>query len=55
MSIFLNHPCEKCNAATPNEQNEFAEYICDDCDQNVHEAAMPSDLGDGLPHFNRNE
>jgi len=39
MSIFLNHPCEKCNASTHNEPNEFAEYICDDCEQNDQEHA----------------
>lgn len=37
--MFLMNPCEKCNAATRNEQNEFAEYICDGCNQNAAEAA----------------
>ena len=37
--MWLMNPCEKCNAATRNDANEFGEFICDDCEQNANERA----------------
>jgi hypothetical protein len=31
--------CEKCGYLTANPENEFAEFICDECEQNAAEAA----------------
>jgi hypothetical protein len=39
-AMWLMNPCEKCNAATRNEQNEFAEFLCDDCLQSKADAAL---------------
>ena len=31
--------CDKCNVVTFSDENEFGEYICDDCEQNAAELA----------------
>jgi hypothetical protein len=33
------NPCERCNDTTINVENEYSEFICDDCEQNAAEAA----------------
>lgn len=32
-------PCERCSWVTTNPENEYGEFICDDCEQNAAEAA----------------
>ena len=27
--------CERCDATTASPENEFGEFICDDCEQNA--------------------
>jgi len=31
--------CDKCEAPTANPENDYGEFICDDCEQNAAEAA----------------
>lgn len=31
--------CERCDAPTATLENEYGEFICDDCEQNAAEAA----------------
>jgi hypothetical protein len=31
--------CDKCDAPTGNPENDYCEFICDDCLQNAAEAA----------------
>jgi hypothetical protein len=43
-------PCERCDCATTNPENEYGEFICDDCEQNAAERAyerMCEDFHDG--------
>lgn len=47
---MLNHFCDKCDAATTNEENEYGEFICADCEQNAAESAyerLCEDFHDG--------
>ncbi|HEX7893597.1 MAG TPA: hypothetical protein VF447_05340 [Terriglobales bacterium] len=39
-------PCERCNWVTNNPENEYGEFICDDCEQNAAEAAWERFCGD---------
>lgn len=32
-------PCERCDCVTTNPENDYGEYVCDDCTQNAAEAA----------------
>lgn len=34
-----NHPCDLCKAVTPNLEDAYGEFVCDDCLQNMEEAA----------------
>lgn len=31
--------CARCDTPTANPENDYAEFICDDCEQNAAEAA----------------
>lgn len=31
--------CERCNAKGSHDENEYGEFICDDCEQNAAERA----------------
>ena len=42
----MTNPCERCNCATNNPENDYAEFICDDCEQNAAEAAWERFCGD---------
>jgi Zn finger protein HypA/HybF involved in hydrogenase expression len=33
------NPCERCNGSTINAENEYGEFICEDCEQNANERA----------------
>ena len=33
------NPCERCNDPTINAENDFGEFVCDECEQNAAEAA----------------
>lgn len=46
----MANPCEKCGTLTANPENDYGEFICDDCEQNAAEAAYErfcSDFHDG--------
>ncbi len=34
-----DHRCEKCDGSRDVNENEYGEFICDDCEQNAAEAA----------------
>jgi len=31
--------CDRCDAPTANRENDYGEFICDDCEQNAAERA----------------
>lgn len=31
--------CERCDCSTSNPENDYGEFICDNCEQNAAEAA----------------
>jgi hypothetical protein len=33
------HPCEFCELLTNNEEDEYGQFVCDDCEQNKAELA----------------
>lgn len=35
----MTHPCERCSAPTLAAENEYGEFVCEDCEQNAAEAA----------------
>jgi len=42
--------CDKCQALTTNPENDYGEFICEDCEQNAAEAAWErfcADFHDG--------
>jgi ribosomal protein L37AE/L43A len=39
MGLLETHICDKCGELTGAPENEYGEYICDDCEQNAAEAA----------------
>ena len=44
------NPCECCDRLTPNAENDYGEFVCDDCLSNKAEAAyeqLCSDFHDG--------
>jgi hypothetical protein len=46
----MTNPCDKCGAATANPENDYGEFICEDCEQNAAEAAYErfcADFHDG--------
>jgi hypothetical protein len=48
--------CERCDCGTPNAENEYGEFICDNCEQNAAEAAYERHCEDfhdgGCTRFN---
>lgn len=48
--------CERCDCSTANPENEYGEFICDDCSQNAAEAAYERHCEDfhdgGCTRFN---
>lgn len=37
--MFRTNHCDKCDAPTANPENEYGEFVCEDCLQNASEAA----------------
>jgi len=33
------NPCDKCGDSTSNPENDFGEFVCDDCEQSAAERA----------------
>jgi len=33
------HLCDRCDAPTANPENDYGEFVCDDCEQNAAESA----------------
>lgn len=33
------NPCDKCGEPTANPENDYCEFICDECEQNAAERA----------------
>lgn len=48
--------CDRCDAPTANAENDYGEFICDDCEQNAAEAAWERHCEDfhdgGCTRFN---
>ncbi len=53
---MVNNICERCDCATTNPENEYGEFICDNCEQNAAEAAYERHCedfhDDGCTRFN---
>lgn len=35
----MTDTCDKCGSATTNPEDDYGEFICEDCEQNATEAA----------------